>query len=95
MLTEKRSADVTSEVNLREHLHLCQMQVRLHPLALKLRGYVTRSPKQGYQWNQKKRMSTLFKKKVGISINQLIFILRHNKVDQNIIITFTFICSQK
>ena len=48
--------DVTPEVNLREHiLHicLCQLRMRLPTLALKPRGNITRSPKQGYQKPQK------------------------------------------
>ena len=43
---------VAPEVNLRgECLH--QVQISLPTLALKPRGDVTRSPKQGYQWPQK------------------------------------------
>ena len=35
-------------------------------MALKPRGDVTRSPKQGYQWPHKKRMSSkIFLKKLG------------------------------
>ena len=52
MLATKRLAGVTPEVNLGELL--CQMQIRLSTLALKSRGDVTRSPKQGYQWPHKK-----------------------------------------
>ena len=35
------------------HIHLYQVQIRLPTLALKLRGDITRSPKQGYQWPKK------------------------------------------
>ena len=34
--------------------HPCQVRIRLPTLALKPRGDVTRSPKQGYQWPHKK-----------------------------------------
>ena len=49
MLAVKRLAGVTPEVNLRNihHKVLSQMQVMLPTLALKPRGNVTRSPKQG------------------------------------------------
>ena len=36
------------------HLHLCQVQIRLPTLALKPGGDIIRSPKQGYQWPDKK-----------------------------------------
>ena len=49
MLATKRSADVTPEVNLREH---CQVQIRLP--TLKPRGVVNRSSKLGYQWPHKR-----------------------------------------
>ena len=50
ILAAKRLAGVTSEVNLWEHVKcLCQMQIRLTNLALKPRGDITISPKQGYQ----------------------------------------------
>ena len=50
-----RFSCLTSAVNLRNiyHVHLCQVQMRLPTLALKPRGDVTESPKQGYQWPQK------------------------------------------
>ena len=35
------------------HVRLCKVQIRLSTLALKPRGDVTRSLKQGYQWPQK------------------------------------------
>ena len=56
MLAGKRSAGVTPEVNLveQQHVHLQQVRIRLPTLALKPRGGVTRSTKQGYQWPQKK-----------------------------------------
>ena len=50
MLATKMLAGVTPMVNLREDVHLCQVQIRLPTLALKPRWDVTRSPKQGYQW---------------------------------------------
>ena len=36
------------------HVSLCQVRMRLPTLALKPRGNITRNPKQGYQWLQKK-----------------------------------------
>ena len=47
MLAGKRLAAVTPEVNLREHVFLHQASIRLPTLALKPRGDITRSPKQG------------------------------------------------
>ena len=54
-----RFSCLTSAVNLRNiyHVHLCQVQMRLPTLALKPRGDVTRSPKQGYQWPQNGHVS--------------------------------------
>ena len=46
----------TPEVNLREHISRMPLQSsnKAEPtLALKPRGDITRSPKQGYQWPQK------------------------------------------
>ena len=37
-----------------QHIRLCQAQKRLSTVALKFRGDVARSPKQGYQWPHKK-----------------------------------------
>ena len=54
MLAAKRLAGVAPEVNLRECICLHQARIRLPTLALKPRGNVTRSPKQGYQWPHKK-----------------------------------------
>ena len=56
MLAAKRSAGVASEVNLREWVTCVprQVQIRLPTLALKPRGDITRSPKQGYQWPHEK-----------------------------------------
>ena len=52
MLTSIQSAVVAPEVNLRNSLHAGE---KAHTtLALKPRGDVTRSPKQGYQWIQEK-----------------------------------------
>ena len=56
MLAIYTGRGVAPEVNLREriyHVCLCQVRIRLPTLALKPRGDVTRSPKQGYQWPQK------------------------------------------
>ena len=56
MLAAKRSAGVAPEMNLREcvtHMLLPSLN-KAAPLALKPRGDVTRSPKQGYQWSHKK-----------------------------------------
>ena len=36
------------------HVRLCQARIRMPTLALKPRGDVTRSPKQGYQWSHKR-----------------------------------------
>ena len=57
MLAIKRSAGVAPEVNLREHVtHMPPPSAnKAEPtLALKPRGDVTKSPKQGYQWPHKK-----------------------------------------
>ena len=51
ILATKRMAGVKPEVY---HIFLCQVQIRLPNLALKPRGDVTRSLKQGYQWPYKK-----------------------------------------
>ena len=53
MLAVKRSAGVTPDVNVHP---VCLHQVRriLLTLALKPRGDITRSPKQGYQWPHKR-----------------------------------------
>ena len=50
MLAAKMSAGVTPEVNLKQCLTLSlhQVGISLPTLALKLRGDVTRCPKQGY-----------------------------------------------
>ena len=61
----KSSAGVTKEVNLKEsviHTPLPSAN-KAATLALKPRGDVTRSPKQGYQWPDKKELS--FLKKTG------------------------------
>ena len=52
MLAIKRLAGVTPEVNLREHV-TCMPPLSSNK-ALKPRGDITRSPKQGYQWPHKK-----------------------------------------
>ena len=56
MLAAKRSAGVAPEMNLKDVLHIRphQVRIRLPTLGLKLRGDVTRSPKQAYQWPHKK-----------------------------------------
>ena len=56
MLAIYTGRGVTPEVNLREHISHMPLQSsnKAEPtLALKPRGDVTRSPKQGYQWPQK------------------------------------------
>ena len=56
MLAIYTGRGVTPEVNLREHIsHMPQQSSNkaAPTLALKPRGDVTRSPKQGYQWPQK------------------------------------------
>ena len=52
MLAAKRSAGVTLEVNLGEHL--THIPLSSANEALKPRGDVTRSPKEGYQWPHEK-----------------------------------------
>ena len=52
MLSANRSAGVAPEVNLRKCV--TRMPPRLPTLALKPKGDVVRSPKQGYQWPCKK-----------------------------------------
>ena len=52
MLATKRLAGLTREVNLREYV--THTPPGLPTLALKPRGDITRSPKQGYQWPHKK-----------------------------------------
>ena len=55
MLATKRSAGVAPEVNLRECITCTPPpSANKAALALKPRGEVTRSPKQGYQWPHKK-----------------------------------------
>ena len=49
MLVTKRSAGVAPEVNLREHITHMPVPSANKTLALKPRGDITRSPKQGYQ----------------------------------------------
>ena len=53
MVTAKRSAGIAPEVNIREHITYTT-QPSVNKGALKPRGNVTRSPKQGYQWPHKK-----------------------------------------
>ena len=56
MLAIYTSSGVAPEVNLREHISRTPLQSsnKTEPtLALKPRGDITRSPKQGYQWPQK------------------------------------------
>ena len=56
MLAIYTSRGVALEVNLRDIYHIClhKSSNKAEPtLALKPRGDVTRSPKQGYQWPQK------------------------------------------
>ena len=63
MLVAKRLAGVTPEVNLRECV-ICMPLPRMPILALKPKGDVTRSSKQGYQWPHKKQVySPIFFKK--------------------------------
>ena len=54
MLATKRSLGVAPEMNLGgkhvTHICPCQVPIRLPTLTLRLRGDITRSPKQGYQW---------------------------------------------
>ena len=57
MQAAKRSAGVAPEVNLRERVTCTPLPNanKTEPtLALKPKGDVTRSPKQGYQWPHKK-----------------------------------------
>ena len=68
MLVTKRLAGVTPELNLRECV-IC-MPLHLPTLALKPKGEVTRSPKQGYQWSTKRRYILQFKKKNNMKICQ-------------------------
>ena len=79
-----RLAGVTPEVNLREHVtHTpLQVQISMPTLALKPRGTVTRSPKQGRQWPTKRIyiLQKLFFKKSSS--------LRH----QNMILQFKLTC---
>ena len=51
------------------YVGFCQVQIRLPTLALKPRGDIIRSPKQGYQWPHKKDLCPpkIFQKK-GICI---------------------------
>ena len=62
ILAARRSAGVTPEVKLGEHLmhNLHQAWMRLTILALKPRGDVSRSPKQGYQWLHKMIIIIIF-----------------------------------
>ena len=56
MLAAKRLAGIIAEVNLRQHvthMPLPSTNKAARTLALKLRGDVTRNPKQGYQWLHK------------------------------------------
>ena len=68
-LAAKRSASVAPEVNLGEctlHSPLQKIANKAEPtLTLNPRGDVTRNPKQGYQWPQKRTCvcQKLFKKK--------------------------------
>ena len=55
MLAVKRSAGVAPEVNLRNSAQ-ARKNASESTLALKPRADVTRSPKQGYQWPNKKDM---------------------------------------
>ena len=60
MLAAKKTAGVAPEVNLREctsHTPLPSVNKAEPTVALKPRGDVTRSPKQGYQWPHKKDLS--------------------------------------
>ena len=53
MVTAKRSAGIAPVVNIREHItHTTKLSANKD--ALKPRGNVTRSPKQGYEWPDKK-----------------------------------------
>ena len=59
MLAAKWVAGVAPEVNLRDHVKcmlLPSLNKALPTLALKPRGDITRSPKQGYQWPHKKNL---------------------------------------
>ena len=55
MLAVKRSAGVVPEVNLGECTLHSPPQKAGPPLALKLRGDITRNPKQGYQWPRNRK----------------------------------------
>ena len=71
-------AGVAPEVNLNECvIHMPpQARIRLPTLALKPRGDITRSPKQGYQWPHKKDSCPpkfFFKKKISFLLHTLIF----------------------
>ena len=65
--------------NLQHHVRLCQVRIRLLALALKPRGNVTRSPKQGYQWPMK---GHVFTKKEKPSANLRIFMI--HALDTNV-----------
>ena len=54
ILAAKRSPGVAQEVNLSEHIICTPPPSVLPTLALKHRGNITRTPKQGYQWLHKK-----------------------------------------
>ena len=67
MLVTKRSAGVAPDVYLRKCVtHLCRARIRLVTVALKTRGDVTRSPKQGYQTYVLQKLKT---KELCINLN--------------------------
>ena len=77
MLTIKRSAGVTPEVNLREHIS-CMPLPSVNKAAhsgIETQGDVTISPKQGYQWPHKKVLQKFNKQQqqIGRDIIQVTF----------------------
>ena len=64
-----------------DQICLCQVRIRLPTLALKPRGDVTRSPKQGYQWSHKwtcvnKKIKTTSKHSSGMRTIRLSTVYR-------------------
>ena len=50
------------------HVCLCQVQIRLPTLTLKPKGYITRSPKQEYQWpHERTCVQQFFLKKLNLA----------------------------
>ena len=68
MLTTIQSAGVAPEVNLRNPLCAGDKACKRFTLALKPRGDITRSPKQGYQWPNKKEKIFIPKKLIKFKV---------------------------